>query len=408
MRCVVGATLPGRERDSPARRPLGLRVAVLRQGSYDRHRLCSAPDPDRGHSGALARKRVPREALRRGPGAHRHPGGGVGTGRPAGHDHHRRGIAGHVGHRRVPVAAQRSANRAHGAHPHPRSQQARAGAARGRPAGRRLGFSPLPARPRGALAQPRDLPAGEARRRRRERVLCCRASAPDRLRRRPEPEVFADRPCRLAPASHYGSANRHTRAGLLVDASFRRVHGGLQGSPRMKAMRLWPAVLLGAASLLILGCGARSPLGVPSQALTPHSALIDGPLAPTGLLTCQPLPYDSATQTIGPEGGTIQIGAYSLVIPAGALAAPTMITAVVVSGPVNAVRFQPEGLQFEQTAYLTMSYANCDLLGSIAPKQIAYPTDALGILEYLLSADDLLAQRVTGELHHFSEYAIAW
>jgi len=55
-----------------------------------------------------------------------------------------------------------------------------------------------------------------------------------------------------------------------------------------------------------------------------------------------------------------------------------------------------------------MSYANCDLLGSIAPKQIAYTTDALGILEYLLSADDLLAQRVTGELHHFSEYAIAW
>src|SRR5256885_7257962 len=90
------------------------------------------------------------------------------------------------------------------------------------------------------------------------------------------------------------------------------------------------------------------------------------------------------------------------------LAAPTMITAVVASGPVNAVRFQPEGLQFEQTAYLTMSYANCDLLGSIAPKQIAYTTDALGILEYLLSADDLLAQRVTGELHHFSEYAIAW
>jgi len=176
----------------------------------------------------------------------------------------------------------------------------------------------------------------------------------------------------------------------------------------MKAMRLWPAVLLGAVGALILGCGDRSPLGVPSQAPTPHDALIGVPLAPTGLLTCQPLPYDSATQTIGPEGGTIQIGAYSLVIPAGALAAPTMITAVVVSGPVNAVRFQPEGLQFEQTAYLTMSYANCDLLGSIAPKQIAYTTDALGILEYLLSADDLLAQRVTGELHHFSEYAIAW
>ena len=176
----------------------------------------------------------------------------------------------------------------------------------------------------------------------------------------------------------------------------------------MRTTRLWAALLLGAAGALILGCGDPLPLGVDPRAPKPHGDLIGGLLAPTGLLTCQPLPYDSATQTIGPEGGTIQIGAYSLVIPAGALAAPTMITAVVASGPVNAVRFQPEGLQFEQTAYLTMSYANCDLLGSIAPKQIAYTTDALGILEYLLSADDLLAQRVTGELHHFSEYAIAW
>ena len=85
-----------------------------------------------------------------------------------------------------------------------------------------------------------------------------------------------------------------------------------------------------------------------------------------------------------------------------------MITAVAASGTVNAVRFQPEGLQFQRTAYLTMSYANCDLLGSLAPKRIAYTTDALGILEYLLSADDLFARHVTGELQHFSEYAIAW
>src|SRR5256714_11003240 len=120
----------------------------------------------------------------------------------------------------------------------------------------------------------------------------------------------------------------------------------------MKTLHRRAAALPGAASVLRLGCGDRAPLGVPSQAPTPHSALIGGPLAPTGVLTCQPLPYDSATQTIGPEGGTIQIGAYSLVIPAGALAAPTLITAVVASGPLNAVRLQPQGLQFEQTAYL--------------------------------------------------------
>ena len=176
----------------------------------------------------------------------------------------------------------------------------------------------------------------------------------------------------------------------------------------MKATRLWPALLLGAASALALGCGDRSQLGVAAQAPTPHSNLIGGLLAPSGLLTCRPLPYDSTTQTIGPDGGTIYIGSHSLDIPAGALPSPTMITAVVASGTVNAVRFQPEGLQFQRTAYLTMSYGNCDLLGSLAPRRIAYTTDALGILEYLVSADNLFAGHVTGELQHFSEYAIAW
>jgi len=123
---------------------------------------------------------------------------------------------------------------------------------------------------------------------------------------------------------------------------------------------------------------------------------------------CQPLPSASTTQTIGPDGGTIRIGAHSLFIPAGALASPTTITAVVAPGTVNAVRFEPAGLEFRRTAYLTMSYANCDLLGSLAPKRIAYTTDALDILEYLRSADNVFAQQVTGELYHFSEYAIAW
>ena len=80
---------------------------------------------------------------------------------------------------------------------------------------------------------------------------------------------------------------------------------------------------------------------------------------------------------------------------------------MVAPGTVNAVQFEPAGLQFQQTAYLTLSYANCNLLGSLAPKRIAYTTDAL-VLEYLLSADNLFAGHVTGELQHFSEYAIAW
>ena len=84
------------------------------------------------------------------------------------------------------------------------------------------------------------------------------------------------------------------------------------------------------------------------------------------------------------------------------------ITATAPSDTVNVIEFQPQGLQFEKAAALTMSYANCNTLGSLLPKQIAYTDDALNILEYLLSVDNLLKKQVTGQLHHFSQYAMAW
>lgn len=156
--------------------------------------------------------------------------------------------------------------------------------------------------------------------------------------------------------------------------------------------------------LLIFGCRDPAPFGGQGGDVT---GLL-GSDVPTGLLQCTPLPYDSTSQTIGPDGGTVQAGPHTLVVPAGALAEPTTITAVVTPGPVNAVRFGPGGLQFDQPAALTLSYANCDVLGSVLPKRIAYTSDVLEILDYLPSVDDLLAQRVTGELHHFSDYAVAW
>lgn len=129
---------------------------------------------------------------------------------------------------------------------------------------------------------------------------------------------------------------------------------------------------------------------------------------PIGLLSCTPLAYDSVTQTIGPEGGTIQVSAHTFWVPPGALDTAVSITAVAPSDSVNRVRFQPEGLTFQQPAAVIMGYANCDLLGSTLPKRIAYTTDALQILEYLPSLDDLGSQTVRGWLRHFSDYAIAW
>jgi hypothetical protein len=172
----------------------------------------------------------------------------------------------------------------------------------------------------------------------------------------------------------------------------------------MKAVRLL-AVLL-AACLVVSSCGEppASPAVPAAQA-----DLIGALLQPTGLLKCSDLPADSDTETIGPAGGKLTAGPHTLVIPAGALDEPTKITMSVRTGRgVNAVHFEPEGLQFARSAALTMSYANCDLLGKLLPKRIAYADDALNIVTYVLSLDNLWGKRVTGRLDHFSDYVVAW
>jgi len=171
----------------------------------------------------------------------------------------------------------------------------------------------------------------------------------------------------------------------------------------MNVAYLRRAALVITAAVLV-GCG-ESPLG---PAPAPQADLIGSLLQATGLLGCTPMPTATATQTVGPAGGVIRIGPHALSIPAGALDAPVTIKATAPSDKVNRVQFQPEGLVFRRSAALTMSYANCNLLGQILPKRIAYTSDALAILSYVLSLDNLFAKNVTGKLNHFSNYAIAW
>jgi hypothetical protein len=175
----------------------------------------------------------------------------------------------------------------------------------------------------------------------------------------------------------------------------------------MKATRLAVVAL---CLSLALACGDHTPTAAPQVVSpAPQADLIGGLLGATGLLKCSALPYASSTATIGPLGGRISAGPHTLVIPSGALAAPTTITMTAPSGlGVNAVEFQPEGLQFKTPATLTLSYANCSLLGKILPKRIAYTDDNLNILSYLLSLDNLLSKYVTGQVNHFSDYVVAW
>ena len=164
----------------------------------------------------------------------------------------------------------------------------------------------------------------------------------------------------------------------------------------MKVMRC----LLVAA---LVGCGDHQPAGVAPE------PLLGWPVArASGLLRCTPLAPDSASQTIGPAGGVLRVGPHVFSIPPGALTSTVTITAVIHADSVNRIHFEPQGLAFTAPTLLTMSYANCDVLSSLVPKHIAYTSDALVILELVPTVDNLLTQKVTGSVVHFSDYAIAW
>ena len=181
----------------------------------------------------------------------------------------------------------------------------------------------------------------------------------------------------------------------------------------MKRSRILSALVLAGALNLANCSSTEDPMGpdldpAPS-ALRSGAGLLGTPLL-SGLLACDPLPYASGSATIGAEGGTLVIGPHTLTVPEGALSAPVLISGEAPVGTVNSVQLQPEGLRFAagQPAKLTLSYANCPLLGSLLPKRIAYTTNLLAILSYVPSIDDLLGRKISGSLAHFSRYAVAW
>lgn len=196
------------------------------------------------------------------------------------------------------------------------------------------------------------------------------------------------------------------RAGFAVTAT-------MESEDRMSVRRSLIALALLASATAVLSCGEPS---APPQLPPPQASMVASlPKAAdkrakkavhnAGLLKCDPTPTTTATATIGSQGGVIRVGSHTLDIPAGALHDRVTITAVAPADTVDRIQFQPEGLVFRKPAALTMSYANCDVSGSVAV-QIAHTDDALVILEYLPSLDR--GRKVIGQLEHFSNYAVAW
>ena|SRR5215207_350598 len=173
----------------------------------------------------------------------------------------------------------------------------------------------------------------------------------------------------------------------------------------------WPrqSSIIGLLLVLLLGVscttGDSAPTEIPlalGETATHRHVL---PLA-SELLVCEPQQYAFAEQTIGPDGGSLTIGRHRLEIPRGALASKVTITGEQVSDSVNSVRLSPDGLRFARPARLILSYRNCISVAS--PKRVAYTSELLKLLELPRSEDYPKYEYVTGEIDHFSRYAVAY
>jgi hypothetical protein len=185
----------------------------------------------------------------------------------------------------------------------------------------------------------------------------------------------------------------------------------MSGQPR-KMTALILAVVLAAG----VSCTSDEALGPPEPSTPAQMAsgdqqplLLDGVVSEpqiSSLLFCSTQPYVAVTKVVGPGGGTIVIGTHKLVIPANALTRNYTIRAEQVTGRVNSVRFAPEGLKFAKPARLTLSYGNCPPL--LLLKRVVYTDELLRVLELIPSFDNLNTKTVTGDIRHFSRYAVAW
>ena len=182
----------------------------------------------------------------------------------------------------------------------------------------------------------------------------------------------------------------------------------------MKPDRLQFAALLVAATAAALSCadhritGPTAPsIGAPVfESTTSNKG--GGGGGNGGVDSCSTVLVGMIRQTVGPAGGIIALGPARLTIPPGALSAVVTIQAKIPAGySGNYIQFKPDGLVFQQPASLRMSYSNCSLVNATQLK-VAQVTDGLQIIQYVPSTNDLGGLTVTGQLQHFSNYAVAW
>lgn len=122
------------------------------------------------------------------------------------------------------------------------------------------------------------------------------------------------------------------------------------------------------------------------------------------LVACSQRTAMSDSALIGPAGGTLVVGKNKLIVPAGALLRPVMISGTVPAEPYAAIHFEPSGLQFRKPAGLVLDGAGCTVPDGAV--HVDYVDDDGNVLERIDATYSSLWHTVAAPISHFSVYAI--
>jgi hypothetical protein len=173
---------------------------------------------------------------------------------------------------------------------------------------------------------------------------------------------------------------------------------------RLTLSHTGPGLALAAALAGVTAC-SDSPV-VPKSAPRPEAVASSSlaPKAAAAALPCAPREAQSTSAVIGPDGGTLEVGGHRLIVPAGALAKPTLITGTVPADTTATIVFAPAGLKFKVPATLVMSVLRCE--STVTDPHIRYIDKEGRSLEQLPALYDRKRREVTAPLFHFSGYQV--
>lgn len=160
--------------------------------------------------------------------------------------------------------------------------------------------------------------------------------------------------------------------------------------------------LLALAGMIVSGC-SRSPVstdGSAQQTVLKRSAAMAASLTPGSELFAQAV-IPSAT------GGQVQLLDVTLTVPAGAVSNDTTFSIRIPDINSFYNEFGADGLVFNVPVTVTMSYRDADLSDVNEDHiRIAWQNPKTGAFESMACTVDKVNKTVTGQLYHFSAYAL--